>query len=50
MAARQRETIEAHAPQALASVRWMDALPEPGFRGVVLANEVVDALRSNGSR
>ena len=44
MAARQRETIEAHAPEALASVRWIDALPEPGFRGVVLANEVVDAL------
>ena len=44
MAARQRETIEAHALEALASVRWMDALPEPGFRGVVLANEVVDAL------
>ena len=44
MAARQRETIEAHAPEALASVSWMDGLPEPGFRGVVLANEVVDAL------
>ena len=23
---------------------WLDALPEPGFRGVVLANEVVDAV------
>ena len=44
MAARQRETIEAYAPEALASVSWMGALPEPGFRGVVLANEVVDAL------
>ena len=44
MAARQRETIAAHAPDALGCVRWMDALPEPGFRGVVLANEVVDAL------
>ena len=44
MAARQRETIAAHAPDALGCVRWIDALPEPGFRGVVLANEVVDAL------
>ena len=44
MAARQREAIEAYAPDALASVSWIDALPEPGFRGVVLANEVVDAL------
>ena len=44
LAARQRETIEALAPDTLSSVSWLDALPEPGFRGVVLANEVVDAL------
>ena len=44
LAARQRETIEALAPDALSSVGWLDALPEPGLRGVVLANEVVDAL------
>ena len=44
LAARQRETIAARAPDALANVSWLDALPEPGFRGVVLANEVVDAL------
>ena len=44
LAARQRETIEALAPDALSSVSWLDALPEPGLRGVVLANEVVDAL------
>ena len=31
-------------PDALASVSWLHALPEHGFRGVVLANEVVDAL------
>ena len=44
LAARQRETIAAQAPDALARTSWLDALPEPGFRGVVLANEVVDAL------
>ena len=44
LSARQRETIAARAPGALANVRWLDALPESGFRGVVLANEVVDAL------
>ena len=44
LAARQRESIAARAPDALSRVRWLDALPEPGFRGVVLANEVVDAL------
>ena len=44
LAARQREAIAARVPDALASVRWIDTLPAPGFRGVVLANEVVDAL------
>ena len=44
LAARQRETIAERAPDALAGVRWLDALPESGFCGVVLANEVVDAL------
>ena len=44
LAARQRETIAARAPDALARVCWLDALPESGFRGVVLANEVLDAL------
>ena len=44
LAARQHRTIAERAPDALASVSWIDALPEPGFRGVVLANEVVDAL------
>ena len=44
LAARQRETIAARAPDALAGVDWLDSLPESGFRAVVLANEVVDAL------
>ena len=44
LAERQRETIAARVPDALGSVAWLDALPAPGFRGVVLANEVVDAL------
>ena len=44
LAARQRETIGALAPDALERVSWLDALPEAGYRGVLLANEVVDAL------
>ena len=44
MAARQRETIEARMPDALSSVSWIHTFPEPGFRGVVLANEVLDAV------
>ena len=44
LVARQHETISVLAPGALASVSWLDALPESGFRAVVLANEVVDAV------
>lgn len=40
---RQRATIAARAPAHLACVRWLDAWPE-SFRGVVLANEVLDAM------
>ena len=42
--ARQRATLGA-LPAALAQrVSWLEALPEAPFRGVVLANEVADAL------
>jgi SAM-dependent MidA family methyltransferase len=40
---RQRRTLEGSVPQLLARVDWLDALPE-AFDGVVVANEVVDAL------
>ena len=40
---RQRETIEAQAPEMAARVRWLDALPEQ-FEGVVVGNEVLDAM------
>jgi SAM-dependent MidA family methyltransferase len=42
--ARQQQTIAQHAPELLARVEWLDALPEPGFCGVILANEVLDAM------
>jgi len=42
--ARQAETLRARAPHLLARVQWLDALPEPGFRGVILANELLDAM------
>ena len=41
---RQRETIKRHVPQLLERVRWLDALPLAGFRGVVVANELLDAM------
>lgn len=40
----QRETLAAEAPEWLARVRWLNALPPGGFAGVVLGNEVLDAM------
>ncbi|WP_455380380.1 class I SAM-dependent methyltransferase [Acidihalobacter prosperus] len=42
--ARQRETIAARAPDALSSVTWLTGWPENPIRGVVLANELFDAM------
>lgn len=42
--ARQAEMIAGLPAQLAARVEWLDRLPEPGLRGIVLANEVVDAL------
>ncbi|MGM0593848.1 MAG: class I SAM-dependent methyltransferase, partial [Pseudomonadota bacterium] len=41
---RQQQTIEQRVPELASRVVWLDALPEAGFRGVVLANEVLDAM------
>ncbi len=43
--ARQAEALAARVPELLGSVDWLETLPPPGsFRGVVLGNEVLDAL------
>jgi SAM-dependent MidA family methyltransferase len=42
--ARQRATLEARAGALAARVEWLDALPQSPWRGVVLGNEVLDAL------
>ena len=41
---RQQQAIGRHLPQLLDRVSWIDALPDAGFRGVMLANEVLDAM------
>ena len=41
---RQQQTLAAELPQLAERVHWLDALPEAGFRGVMLANEVLDAM------
>ena len=40
---RQRQTIAARLPALLDRVDWLDALPE-GFSGIVIGNEVLDAM------
>lgn len=41
---RQYKTIAAEAPEFLSRVIWLQQLPKTPFRGVVLANEVLDAM------
>jgi SAM-dependent MidA family methyltransferase len=41
---RQRQTLAERVPHLSDKVRWLDRLPEAGLRGVVLANEVLDAM------
>ena len=41
---RQRDALAAAVPHLLARVRWLDALPQSPFEGIVVANEVLDAL------
>ena len=44
MRVRQRETIAARAPEWLERVQWLDSWPQAPWRGVVLGNEVLDAM------
>jgi SAM-dependent MidA family methyltransferase len=41
---RQRETLQAQVPQLLDRVQWLEGLPSQPLRGVILANEVLDAM------
>ncbi len=41
---RQQRLIKERLPEFQERVIWLDKLPEPGFRGVVLANELLDAM------
>lgn len=41
---RQQATIESRAAQLLGRVVWLDELPDGKINGVVLANEVLDAM------
>ena len=41
---RQRRTLAARVPELLDRVTWLESLPEEPLTGVLLANEVLDAL------
>lgn len=41
---RQQETLRRHVPHLFERIEWLKQLPAPGFKGVILANEVVDAM------
>ena len=41
---RQRALVRQRIPHLLTRVHWLDQLPGKGFKGVVLANEVLDAM------
>jgi SAM-dependent MidA family methyltransferase len=40
----QRQTLEQRAPDLLARVTWLDEPPADAWQGILLANEVLDAL------
>jgi SAM-dependent MidA family methyltransferase len=41
---RQQQTIAEQVPHLLERVQWIESLPAAGFRGVMLGNEVLDAM------
>ncbi len=41
---RQQETFRAKIPHLLEKITWLNELPSEAFEGVVLANEVMDAM------
>lgn len=42
--ARQTQTLKLKVPHLFNRVRWLDTLPAKGFRGVVVGNELLDAM------
>ncbi|MFT5519652.1 MAG: SAM-dependent MidA family methyltransferase [Enterobacterales bacterium] len=41
---RQQQRLEEEIPHLYSKIRWLDELPEKDFKGVILANEVIDAM------
>ncbi|MEE4376240.1 MAG: SAM-dependent methyltransferase [Candidatus Competibacteraceae bacterium] len=41
---RQQQTLAQRVPHLLERVQWLECLPDSGFSGVILGNEVLDAM------
>lgn len=41
---RQQAWLNEHNPEYFSKIRWLDSLPQEPFKGVILANEVLDAM------
>ncbi len=41
---RQKQLIEANRPEYLDVIEWVDGIPEDGINGIIIANELLDAL------
>lgn len=41
---RQQTTLKQRAPHLLDKVEWLNSLPDKPFQGIILANEVLDAM------
>ncbi|MCP3848994.1 MAG: SAM-dependent methyltransferase [Gammaproteobacteria bacterium] len=41
---RQQQAINTHLPHIYERCHWLDCLPEKPFRGIVIANELLDAM------
>ncbi|PCJ50290.1 MAG: SAM-dependent methyltransferase [Gammaproteobacteria bacterium] len=41
---RQQIKLQAEIPHLFPLISWLDQLPDEGFKGVILANEVIDAM------
>ncbi len=41
---RQQQFLQTHCPQFFSRMTWLDTLPTSGISGIVIANEVLDAM------
>lgn len=40
----QQQLLQQHCPKILSQIKWLDSLPTAAFNGIIIANEVMDAM------